>query len=53
MYPLPERCVLTSERDLGVLAQVLLQLAVVHVLPGGEGGGDGGVDAAEVRPAGR
>lgn len=31
---------------------VLPQLVVVHVLSGGEGGGDGRVDAAQVQPPG-
>ncbi|TNN33075.1 hypothetical protein EYF80_056765 [Liparis tanakae] len=50
----PDRvAVLTSERDLGVLPQVRLQLPVVHVLLGGERGRDGRVDPAEVQPAAR
>lgn len=43
---------LTSERDLGILVHVVPQLVVVHVLSGGERGGDGRVDAAQVQSLG-
>lgn len=44
---------LTSERNVGVLLQVLLQLLQVHVLLGGERRGDGRVNAAQVRSGAR
>lgn len=39
---------LTSEGDAGIVAQVPLQLAIVHLLHGREGGGEGWEDAPEV-----
>lgn len=41
---------LTFEWDLSVLVQVLLQFAVVHILAGGERGGYGRINPAEVEP---
>lgn len=38
----------TSEGDAGVAAQVPLQLGIVHLLRGREGGGEGREDAPEV-----
>ena len=43
-----QQAALTSERDAGVAAQVPLQLGIVHLLRGREGGGEGREDPPEV-----